>query len=86
MREQMQAAIREAVRSMEGGQVALARVVGVSQSLVSNWCVGNLVVPEDRCPKIEAASGVRVERLRPDLDWKRDATGRVLGYFVELAA
>lgn len=83
MREQMQVAIREAVRSTDGGQVALARAVGVSQSLVSNWCVGNLVVPADRCPAIERASGVPCERLRPDVEWRR-VRGVVTGYFVRL--
>lgn len=82
----MQAAIREAVAKVPGGQAAAARLIGVSQSLVSHWCVGNLVVPPERCPAIESATGVPVERLRPDVEWLRDAAGRPRGYVVSLGA
>lgn len=38
-------------------------------------------IPQDRCEPIETATGgrVRVEALRPDLLWKRDPDGRVVG-------
>ena len=81
----MQVAIREAV-SKAGGQVAMARHLQVSQSLVSNWCVGNLLVPPERCPAIERLTGIPAERLRPDVGWIRDGSGRPCRYVVELAA
>lgn len=44
-------------------------------------------VPEDKCAAIEAATAgaVRCEDLRPDVEWTRDAGGRVTGYHVRVA-
>jgi DNA-binding transcriptional regulator YdaS (Cro superfamily) len=63
-------AICKAVESM-GGQVKLAKPVGVSASMVYQWVRGIRQVPAERCPSIEKATGgkVRCEDLRPDVDW-----------------
>lgn len=48
----------------------LARAIGVSPVLISQWKTGARPVPIDRCPAIERATGGAVTRrdLRPD-DW-----------------
>ena len=50
---------------------ALAREIGVTPVLVSQWANGVRRVPAERCPQIERATGglVRCEELRPDVDW-----------------
>ena len=49
----------------------LARAVGVSDVIVSQWKTGVRQVAAERCPAIERATGgeVRCEDLRPDVDW-----------------
>jgi len=61
-------AISEAVRAV-GGQVALAKQLGVNPSLISQWVTGRLQVAARHCLAIEAATGGRVTRyaLRPDV-------------------
>jgi DNA-binding transcriptional regulator YdaS (Cro superfamily) len=39
----------------------------VAKSSVSQWKKGR--VPAERCPDIEAITGIRCEELRPDVDW-----------------
>jgi DNA-binding transcriptional regulator YdaS (Cro superfamily) len=39
----------------------------VAKSSVSQWKRGR--VPAERCPDIEAITGIRCEELRPDVDW-----------------
>lgn len=63
-----------------GSQRTLSGLLGVSEQAVSNWSKAGF--PEDRCPAIEAASGIRCEVLRPDIDWTRGADGKVTGYHV----
>lgn len=52
---------------LAGGQAALARHFGIKPASVSGWIEGR--VPADRCPDIEALTGVRCEELRPDVNW-----------------
>jgi DNA-binding transcriptional regulator YdaS (Cro superfamily) len=54
-----------------GGGHALAKEVGVSQVMISQWKTGTKQVPAERCPSIEKATNgaVRCEELRPDVDW-----------------
>jgi DNA-binding transcriptional regulator YdaS (Cro superfamily) len=52
-----------------GGPTALARSIGVSQSVVSNW-LSRKSVPAEHCAAIDLATGVSRKRLRPK-DWKR---------------
>lgn len=61
-------AIKKAVE-LAGSQTALARLIGVSQGLIWQWCNGRLRVPAERCCDIERAAGGRVTRaqLRPDV-------------------
>lgn len=49
----------------------LARTLGVSAVVVSNWANCKRPVPLARCPAIERATGgaVTCEELRPDVDW-----------------
>ena len=57
--------------SSPGSAAALAREIGVSSVLVSQWKTEKRPVPAERCPCIEKATGgaVRCEDLRPDVDW-----------------
>ena len=54
-----------------GSNRDLARAVGVSDVIVSQWKTGTRQVSAERCPAIERATGgqVRCEDLRPDVDW-----------------
>ena len=54
-----------------GDGMKLARDIGVSSVIISQWKTGARAVPADRCPAIEKATGgaVRCEELRPDVDW-----------------
>lgn len=54
-----------------GTNIPLARTLGVSQVVVSQWKTGARQVPAERCPAIEKATDgvVRCEDLRPDVDW-----------------
>lgn len=54
-----------------GGQIALARLLGVSASAVNQWVKGIRRIPEAQCPDIEFFSGIRCESLRPDVNWLR---------------
>lgn len=42
-------------------------------------------VPLAHCVPIERETGVRVEALRPDVEWERDADGRVVSYRVPVS-
>ena len=50
---------------------SLARRLGVSPVIISQWRSGARQVPAERCPTIErmTAGAVRCEDLRPDVDW-----------------
>lgn len=50
-----------------GTQQALADLIGVRQSHVSNWLNRNKRVPAERVLTIERATGVPRHELRPDL-------------------
>lgn len=52
-----------------GGQKKLADFLGVKPPTVNQWVNGVRRVPAERCPDIEAATGVRCEELRPDVNW-----------------
>ena len=52
-----------------GGQAALARKLGVAPPTINQWANGTRPIPAERCPEIEAATGVRCEDLRPDVNW-----------------
>jgi DNA-binding transcriptional regulator YdaS (Cro superfamily) len=59
-------AITEAVEAI-GGQVALAKMLGVNPSLISQWVTGRLKVAARHVLAIEAASGISRHDLRPDV-------------------
>lgn len=61
-------------------RAALARVCRVTKQAVAHW----RIVPEDRCHFVEAATGLRCEALRPDVQWVRDSAGMVTGYTVQV--
>mgnify|MGYP003584612425 CR=1 FL=1 len=56
----------EEVVAKFGGQSAMARHFKLTPWAVSKW---KDRVPAERCPEIEKQTGVRCERLRPDIDW-----------------
>jgi DNA-binding transcriptional regulator YdaS (Cro superfamily) len=58
-------ALKEAIQKA-GGQTSLARAIGSTQGHVSQW-IRRGKVPADKVLKIERATGVPRERLRPDI-------------------
>ncbi len=59
-------ALDEAIKQT-GGTKQLADRLAVTVQVVSNWRARG--VPAERCPDIERVTGVRCERLRPDVNW-----------------
>lgn len=41
--------------------------LGVSQQALTNW--KRRGIPAERCPDIEALTGIKCEDLRPDVNW-----------------
>lgn len=60
--------IADAVNAV-GGQVALAKQLGVNPSLISQWVTGRLKVAARHCLSIESATSGAVTRydIRPDV-------------------
>jgi DNA-binding transcriptional regulator YdaS (Cro superfamily) len=84
-----QEAIRRAVDAA-GGQSALARALSVGEVVVKqghvfDWINRESGAPFEHCPAIEAATGVRCEELRAEVEWQRDDEGRAVSYTVPLA-
>ena len=52
-----------------GGQLALARLLGVQPPTVNQWCTGKRPVPIARCVPIEQATGGLVGRRDLREDW-----------------
>lgn len=75
----------ERALKIAGGTAALARTLGVSDSVVSNWKARDSV-PLDSCPGIEAATRIACEELRSDVTWVRDKAGRVTHYMTPVPA
>lgn len=51
-----------------GGRTKLARALSLKgPAVVYQW--GLARVPAERCPDIEALTGVKCEELRPDVNW-----------------
>jgi len=50
-----------------GSQAAFARLIGLKQPSVWAWLRAGKVLPGDYVLKVEAATGVPKEQLRPDL-------------------
>jgi DNA-binding transcriptional regulator YdaS (Cro superfamily) len=61
---------------------ALSRTSGrpVTSQAISQWKANG--VPEDRCEPIETITDhkVRVEEVRPDIQWQRNGDGQVIGF------
>lgn len=64
--------MQEAV-SRAGGPLAMSRALNVTYQAIQNFVKDG--PPPGRCPDIEELTGVRCEKLRPDLDWVRDSDG-----------
>ena len=90
----LDAAIQAADKITDGGGVArIAQACGTSKQFIHNmrrqwrqagrppWAM------RDHAPAIEMACGraVTVEPLMPDVDWRRDDAGVVIGYCVPVA-
>ena len=59
--------LEEAI-TVAGGVGALAGRIGVAASAPSMWKQRGRV-PAEHCPAIERETGIRCERLRPDVAW-----------------
>ena len=59
-------ALAKAVR-IAGSQSAFGRLIGKRQSVIHDWLRENYPVPAELCRTIEAATGVSIHELRPDL-------------------
>lgn len=72
--------------AIAGSKAKLAALIGCSPQAISQWNPERLI-PE-QCVSIEAATGgrVRCEALRPDVEFQRDADGRVTGYVVRVSS
>jgi DNA-binding transcriptional regulator YdaS (Cro superfamily) len=68
MNDSPMAALDEAIAKFETLTVFADRV-GVAQSTVSMWKARRRI-PAENCPAIERETGVRCERLRPDVPWE----------------
>lgn len=61
----------------EHGSIArLAELVGVTPDAARQAVHGRMQLPADWCERIERATGVTCEELRPDLSWARNEEGR----------
>lgn len=80
-----QQAIRRAVQ-LAGGQTALAKLLEVKQGHVYDWVNRDSGAPFEHCPAIEAATGVKCEALRCEVEWQRDENGLPVGYTVPIAS
>lgn len=67
MDTEVDSGIKRAVRNAQG-LTALGKKLGVSKAVIWNW-VDRGIVPADRCPDVERATGVRCEELNPGVDW-----------------
>lgn len=65
-----------------GSQRKLAESIGIAHSFVPQLISGRRPIPEAICARIEDATGVRCEELRPDVEWIRDPAGKVTHYRV----
>lgn len=67
--------LSEYIKGGRGRARELAVALGIKDpanaALIYQWSSGVRVVPAERCPAIERATGgaVRCEELRPDVDW-----------------
>lgn len=66
------------------GPTAVARALGLRQSAVSNW-INRGKVPLEHLAAVSALAGVEPEQVRPDVEWERDADGRVVSYRVPVS-
>jgi DNA-binding transcriptional regulator YdaS (Cro superfamily) len=60
--------IERAIESA-GGATKLALSLGVTTQAVCFWRDGKRSFPAERCPDVEALTGVSCEELRPDVNW-----------------
>ena len=62
-----QSPINRAIEKV-GGITAMARAMNLSgHSVIHQWRLTQ--VPAEKCPDIEALTGVKCEELRPDVNW-----------------
>ena len=52
-----------------GRYATLAKHLGVTAPVVSDWCSGKKRIPSEQCPLIESLTGIVSEELRPDVRW-----------------
>ncbi|MGE8282830.1 MAG: YdaS family helix-turn-helix protein [Stenotrophomonas lactitubi] len=68
--------IQAAVEKVDGGQAALARVLGVSPQQLNQWVRALRPVPPRHAIAIERATGVSRCALRPDVFGEDDSSAR----------
>lgn len=61
-------ALDDAIAACQNSVTVFAARIGVAQSTVSMWKTRGRIA-SDSCPAIERETGVRCERLRPDIPW-----------------
>lgn len=59
-------ALDRAVRQL-GGQTAMAKLLGLSQTAVWKWVNRSRPIPAEHVLKVEAATGISRHELRPDI-------------------
>lgn len=91
-RVQRGAMFRSLLEAIEaaGTQTELARRLGppMKQNRIHEWIRRSKRVPLEWCPAVEMAVDGQVvcEVMRPDVQWNRDAEGRIVGYSVPFDA
>ena len=48
-------------------RAAIVNKLGITQQALTNWKQRG--IPAERCPDIEALTGIKCEELRPDVNW-----------------
>ena len=67
MEIQTETPLAEAI-AIAGGITKFARALGLNSHMVAHqWVLTR--IPAERCPDIEALTGIKCEKLRPDVNW-----------------
>lgn len=48
-------------------RASIVAKLGVTQQAITNWKQRG--IPAEKCPDIEAITGIKCEQLRPDVNW-----------------
>ena len=70
-KDRLHRAVKRAI-AVKGSQTALAAAVGVTQPTIFDWLNRMKMIPAERVPDVESATGIPRHELRPDL-WQSAA-------------